>query len=580
MNPAVSVVMSVYNGERFLREAIDSILNQTFTDFEFIIVNDGSTDGTGEILESYRDERIILVTQDNVGLTKALNNGIALARGKYIARQDADDISKPERLEKQVAFMEAHPVVGLLGTRFEAIDEKGQVTRLAYLQENNKVLQARLLEINQFSHGSVMIRKEALDKVGLFRDFFKYAQDYDLWLRIAEQYEVANLPEFLFCYRELDLAISSKKILTQSLYAGVAREMAMQRIETGSDSIQQGLIPTLPSVQRLSKGLHNKLITFYTQNPQEMLDGLNVNNKANKDLVYLFKEICVEKHLCENVLNEKYAEIKQADERIKSVLTELHNVMLDSIDKLFAQKFNEIIETNNSRHSEDLRQKDEQLRTKDEQLRQKYDELIESNRACAEANTNKQMLARELHQQKLQLQQKDEQIGQYLTQLQQKDEHLRQKCDEILESNRARAEANTNNQMLAREVQQQKLQLQQKDEKLRQMDVQIVMESKRHEEHVHQADEQLAQLNLQIVNKEQHLLDKDQAFRQKEEQLQEKADEIKAFVAQIAEERAKEKHDYELRIVEKERRIQDLLNSKSWKITAPIRKTLDMLQKK
>ena len=115
-DPKISVVMAVYNGEKYLREAIDSILNQTFKDFEFIIVNDGSTDRTREILESFIDPRIVLIHQEHMGLTKSLNRGIALAKGKYIARQDADDISMAERLEKQFNFLESHENVALLGT--------------------------------------------------------------------------------------------------------------------------------------------------------------------------------------------------------------------------------------------------------------------------------------------------------------------------------------------------------------------------------------------------------------------------------------------------------------------------------
>jgi len=284
--------MSVYNSERFLREAVESILNQTFTDFEFIIVNDGSTDGTQEILESYRDERIILLNQENTGLTKALNIGIAVTKGKYIARQDADDVSKLERLEKQVAFMETNPEVGLLGTRFQCIDHHGHVTRQAELQTENKWLQNRLAVINHFCHGSVMIRRDALDKVGLFREYFKYAQDYDLWLRIAEQYEVSNLPEYLFCYRELEDAISSDKILVQSLYAGIAAEMALQRRETGTDTLLDGKVPERPHVKRLSNYLQEKLLDFYCRNPHKMLDGFGINSNANSDLTYLFERIC------------------------------------------------------------------------------------------------------------------------------------------------------------------------------------------------------------------------------------------------------------------------------------------------
>ena len=259
----VSVIMSVYNGERHLRESVDSILNQTFKDFEFIIINDGSSDKTMDILKAYGDKRIILITQDNMGLTKSLNNGIAIAKGRYIARQDADDKSEIDRLEKQVNYMESNLSVGLLGTMFKIIDENGMFRRTSYLPVDNEIIKERLVEINQFCHGSVMIRKVALEKVGTYRDYFKYAQDYDLWLRISESFHVSNLPEPLYCYRELMHAISSNHIIKQSKYAGVAAKMAFQRREKGTDEIQEGIVPALPPIKDLSVRLQNKIIDFF-----------------------------------------------------------------------------------------------------------------------------------------------------------------------------------------------------------------------------------------------------------------------------------------------------------------------------
>ena len=127
--PAISVVLSTYNGERFLREAIDSILQQTFTDFEFIIINDASTDGTADILATYDDPRMRVLTNDvSLRLTKSLNKGIAQAGGKYVARMDDDDIALPQRLEKQYAYMEAHPEVAFLNTWMDIIRSTGMVS--------------------------------------------------------------------------------------------------------------------------------------------------------------------------------------------------------------------------------------------------------------------------------------------------------------------------------------------------------------------------------------------------------------------------------------------------------------------
>lgn len=275
MHPIVSIVMSVYNGERFIRESVDSILNQTFRDFELIIINDGSSDKTMEILKSYNDNRIILIIQKNMGLAKALNNGIAMAKGRYIARQDADDKSDLDRLEKQVNYMEANLSVGLLGTMFKVIDENGTFQRNSCLPVEEEIIKERLIEINQFCHGSVMMRKEALEKVGVYRDYFKYAQDYDLWLRISESFQVSNLPEPLYCYRELRNAISSNHIVKQSKYAGVAAMMALQRREKGTDEIQQGITPALPPLKDLSARLQKKIVDFFGGMSLEDIERLN-----------------------------------------------------------------------------------------------------------------------------------------------------------------------------------------------------------------------------------------------------------------------------------------------------------------
>jgi len=379
MYPIVSVVMSVYNGEKYLRESVESILNQTFSDFEFIIINDGSTDVSREILESYHDERIVLVHQENVGLTRALNKGLALAKGKYIARQDADDISRPERLEKQVAFMEAIPSVGLLGTRFEFIDENGTIVRTSPLPTENSILQDQLISINLFCHASVVIRREALEKAGGYRDFFRYSQDYDLWLRIAEQYEIANLTYMLVQYRELPDAISAEKILLQSRYACAAAEMARQRRETGTDALEQGNIPPLPPIESFSDLLQKKLTNYYARHPLELITGLSQDTQQ-EEMHFLFEKICSEHVNYTATCNKqegyiKWAdtEIKRKDERIKEKYDQIAQVIKEKdgrIGQITNQK-NELIVKKNLQ----IKQSNQQLIQNDEQLRQKRAEL-------------------------------------------------------------------------------------------------------------------------------------------------------------------------------------------------------------
>jgi glycosyltransferase involved in cell wall biosynthesis len=145
--PRISVVMSVYNGEKYLRQAIESILQQTYTDFEFIIIDDGSTDSSREIIQSYDDKRIrLVINEQNIGLTKSLNKGIRLAKGEFIARMDADDISLPQRFEKQVAYLDSHPEVGVLGTYANIIDHRGKIiNNIIFPTEHETILWTMLL---------------------------------------------------------------------------------------------------------------------------------------------------------------------------------------------------------------------------------------------------------------------------------------------------------------------------------------------------------------------------------------------------------------------------------------------------
>ena len=199
--PKVSVVMSVRDGEKFLSSAVESILNQTFEDYEFIIMNDGSTDGTRKLLESFTDPRIVLINQDKNGLTKSLNKGLARAQGEYIARMDADDVSLPERFERQVSYLDENRDVALVGCIFKEIDEEGNVTALIEVPLDNEEIQWRLLFHNCFAHSATVFRKRCLSYVGAYDERILYAQDYDLWLRIAKRYKVANIDQCLHNWR-------------------------------------------------------------------------------------------------------------------------------------------------------------------------------------------------------------------------------------------------------------------------------------------------------------------------------------------------------------------------------------------
>jgi Glycosyl transferase family 2 len=202
--PQVSVVLPIYNGEAFLAAAIDSILGQSFRDFELIAIDDGSTDGTAAILDAVRDPRLRVICQTNAGLAASLNRGISLARGKYIARHDHDDLSLPMRFARQVQFLEENPDCALVGTRAEIRSDDRRATRFHDHPADDAALRFELLFDNPFVHSSVMLRKCAVESVGGYSTdpLRQPPEDYELWSRLARCCRVANLPERLTVYRE------------------------------------------------------------------------------------------------------------------------------------------------------------------------------------------------------------------------------------------------------------------------------------------------------------------------------------------------------------------------------------------
>lgn len=197
--PKVSVIMPAYNAEKYIAEAIDSILAQTYTDYEFIILNDCSTDRTEEIILSFKDSRIVyLKNEENMGVAKTLNRGLSVARGEYIARMDADDISLPERFEKQVAWLDAHPQIGVLGCNVESFDENGAIAT-GWSSTDPEQMKIDLFFSCGLAHPSVMMRREAVQRG--YAPEYNGLEDYELWCRASEAYGVTTLPEVLFRYR-------------------------------------------------------------------------------------------------------------------------------------------------------------------------------------------------------------------------------------------------------------------------------------------------------------------------------------------------------------------------------------------
>lgn len=221
--PLVSVVIPTYNGERFLRPAIESILNQTLTDFELIVIDDASTDSTPRILAEFKDDRLLLFRNDcNLGIAGATNKGLAVASGLYVALQDHDDVSVPHRLQTQVSYLDGHPAIALVGSAATKIDERGAVLGTVLEPCDELDLKWELLLGCRFRHMTLMARRKAILDIGGYRQdaSFRFATDYDMLSRAAMRYGVANLTEPLVLWRRHGGATSIEHEQEQNRSAG------------------------------------------------------------------------------------------------------------------------------------------------------------------------------------------------------------------------------------------------------------------------------------------------------------------------------------------------------------------------
>jgi Glycosyl transferase family 2 len=238
-SPAVSVVMSVYNGERFLREAVESVLDQSLDDLELVVVDDGSTDSTPQILDECgsSDSRVVVYRQVNQGRAVALNRGVGLARAPLIARLDADDVALSNRLENQRQFLAEHESVAVVGGAVTFVDEGGRPFADVPYPLTDPEIRKAAERRTPFSHPSVMLRKNVFGSIGGYRPIFVEAEDVDLWLRIAERYELANLPERVIQYRMHAGQATVQKLELQTLCAVAARVAARARMEGRPDPL-------------------------------------------------------------------------------------------------------------------------------------------------------------------------------------------------------------------------------------------------------------------------------------------------------------------------------------------------------
>ena len=227
--PLISIIMSVYNEEIYLKEALQSIFNQTIEDYELIIVDDCSTDRTVEIIKSFNDPRIKLITNEtNMGLTKNLNKALKLCRGEFIARMDGDDICMPDRLRKQVEYMRLHPEYMLTGCQTRTFGEQNMTW---CLKDNPEKLRIMMLIRPVLAHPTFMMRKELIfDKNFCYDESFRSAQDYDLAQRVSEFYSIGIVQEVLLNYRTHKKQVSSKSGSTQFANADRIRERQLERL--------------------------------------------------------------------------------------------------------------------------------------------------------------------------------------------------------------------------------------------------------------------------------------------------------------------------------------------------------------
>ena len=269
-SPLVSVVVAAFNAESFIGEAIESVLAQTLRDFELIVVDDGSTDRTPEVVARHRDDSRLVVVRHatNSGHMVALATGCQRARGEYIARLDADDVAHPERLARQVTFLEKHADVALLGSAAVFTDAAGrEFDRFTY-PATHTAIRRRLEDASAFVHSSVIMRRHAFESVGGYR-LSPRCEDYDLWFRIVERYQAANLAEFLVRYRVHASQHTAEHLRDDALCSLVARAAARRRRAgepdplTGDTLVDDALAASLGIDERTVGREHIRLCIWY-----------------------------------------------------------------------------------------------------------------------------------------------------------------------------------------------------------------------------------------------------------------------------------------------------------------------------
>lgn len=324
MLPKVSVIMSVYNERRYLMDSIQSILNQTFQDFEFIIIDDCSEDvdpSVRAVLNSFTDKRIKLIRNGgNIGLTKSLNKGLFASSGEYIARQDADDVSELVRLQHQVNYLDRHPEIGVLGTSTTIINEIGdEIDEWDAAPNPMESLKVR----NGLTHGSVMFRRAIMEDVGKYDENFRYSQDYEYWLRISKKYQIRNLPSRLYRSRVHYEMTSFSRIEAQARYVILAQRKAKFGLDAclGNPMTQEEKIRyhTMLAYSYIQLNLMNeaeeqisKILKLDPTNPENLIRALAYILNGRDGIIYIQntyrkfrKEFQSRKQFVQNILSRQ-----------------------------------------------------------------------------------------------------------------------------------------------------------------------------------------------------------------------------------------------------------------------------------
>ncbi len=305
LSPIISVVMSVYNAENYLKDAIESILNQTFREFEFIIINDGSTDKSPDIISSFQDSRITLINNEhNIGLAASLNRGIEAAKGKYIARMDADDLSARNRLQEQYRYMELKSHCVAVGSNIRIIAKDGEYLDNQIVEDDDAILKATLPFNTPFAHGSAFIRKEYINLVHGYKEEMRYSQDVILWIDLMKYGTYGRIQKDLYHFRVVPFSNQNKSNKIFEIKKKILKEYYEHR------KLNHELIRTIPN---LGGGLsvNRRYYNYYMIVGYYFRDKQQNKKQALKSFITALRYWPMSLHTIYGIINTLFLRIKK-----------------------------------------------------------------------------------------------------------------------------------------------------------------------------------------------------------------------------------------------------------------------------